>query len=370
MVAQIALHSNNSAPETFQLGHWKTFLKGNETASTNFFSAFTFLHLLPRCHRGTSLYLPTHGISFLEGKALLQSILWFFELPISGTTTKPTDSERLLQDTPILRCLRQLSDLITYQTFSSDSLAALWDAEPPRTQHACLFRLLQDINVLLDIFVRLVCPVYGDVPFFSTAAEYTVGTTQDITLLSPFYQVGISPIDPTASLERPSIFSAIATWENRVNTYYRDIANMDHRYLLSVPSTVLPPSYTNTPRDTNRTNTHTLTPGPVEAIRQHPPPSAGGPHAAYQQDTTGKQGKQKIFCKAVRPILQYTPNTLAGTVNPAALLKTLRPTPKLPSVDEQRQVPNTKAALTQPNALYISALIQCQPTQYQFTSRL
>jgi hypothetical protein len=136
-----------------------------------------------------------------------------------------------------------------------------------------------------------------------------------------------------AALERPSIFSAIATRKNRVNTYYRDISNMDQGYLRSVPSTVLPMSQAITQRDTLRTVIHPKPTGAVTGHQQYPPPQPGGTPVAEHGDSTGKQGKQKTFCIAVCPVLQYTSSTLAGTVNPAALLKTLRPTPKFPSVD-------------------------------------
>jgi hypothetical protein len=78
----------------------------------------------------------------------------------------------MVQTTPLLRGLDLLYEMVTAANYRGDNLVALWDSGGPRTQLECLYRLLQDVNGLLDIVISLVCPIYGEVPCFTARVSH------------------------------------------------------------------------------------------------------------------------------------------------------------------------------------------------------
>jgi hypothetical protein len=150
-------------------------------------------------------------VPFETGRALLQSIMWFCYLPLSGADLSQTlGRDELVRATPLLRGLSLLYDIVSAPPHAGDSLASSWDSEGARTRNACLYRLLQDVNWLFDVVASLVCPMYGDAPFFPASIRQRDGLNRTETLLSPYYALRDSPADPRNALERPNILAAFA----------------------------------------------------------------------------------------------------------------------------------------------------------------
>jgi hypothetical protein len=122
------------------------------------------------------------------------------------------------------------------------SLTTVWDSGGTRTQLACLYQRKQDVNGLLDAIISLVCPMYGDVPFFPASIRLCHGARRPEKLLSPYYTIRDSPLNERIALERPNILAAYATWENGVSTYYKVVVQMDPSDLMIAPPTMFYPS--------------------------------------------------------------------------------------------------------------------------------
>jgi hypothetical protein len=182
----------------FSQGHWRTYLDRNERPSSQYFHAFAFLNLLPY-HNTSELVFPATGVPFRDSVQMMTWIYWFLHLPIcKGASSDPT----ILRRTPLLHGIQTLSSLILGNAHSADSYATLWDSNPPSSQFSCLFRLLQDVNQLFDIFHSLVRPLYGSAPFFTAqqhGQHHQLGDHQ-VILLSPVYAKDNSPFTQTCSL--------------------------------------------------------------------------------------------------------------------------------------------------------------------------
>jgi hypothetical protein len=91
----------------------------------------------------------------------------------------------MVQATPLLRGLDLLYEMVTAADYRGDGLAALWDSGGPKTQLARLYRLLCDVNGLLDVVISFVYPTYGEVPFFTAQVSHGPAGHRPETLLSP-----------------------------------------------------------------------------------------------------------------------------------------------------------------------------------------
>jgi hypothetical protein len=58
-----------SAHEIFRMGNWKPFQHPKDSINTTYFNAFTFLHIIPGCHRGNILGFP-HMVYRITSDAL------------------------------------------------------------------------------------------------------------------------------------------------------------------------------------------------------------------------------------------------------------------------------------------------------------
>jgi hypothetical protein len=198
-----------SAHENFRSGNWKPFQNPRELINMNYFNAFTFLHIIPGCHRGNNLGFPPNGLLYNLGCVLLNSIRWFFKLPIAGSGRDYAGIEFLLQGTLVLRGLSHLQHCLTRQPFDSESLQQVWD-HSRHTQHACLYHMLWEVNSLLDTFFSLISVLFGEVPFFTAVVRTSDDKTETMVLLSPYYVSSESPLEPYYAVERSNILTAYA----------------------------------------------------------------------------------------------------------------------------------------------------------------
>jgi hypothetical protein len=174
----------------------------NKRPTLHYIHAFAFLNLLPY-HNTSEIFFPLEGVPFRDAMQLMTGMYWFLHLPISkSASTNPN----MLRRTPLLHGIQTLSSLPTGYAHSADSVAALWDSNPPASQMSCLFHLLQDVNhQLFDIFHSLVCPLYGSASFF-TAHGHSQPSHQGsckVILLSPIYSKENAPFTQTCSLAPP-----------------------------------------------------------------------------------------------------------------------------------------------------------------------
>jgi hypothetical protein len=325
----------------FRQGHWRTYLDRNERPSSQYFHAFAFLHLLPY-HNTSELFLPSGGVPFRDAVQLLTGIYWFLHLPICKSASS---NPNILRRTPLLHGIQTLSTLITGNAHSADSFAALWDSNPPASQLSCLFRLLQDVNQLFDIFHSLVRPLYGTAPFFM-AQQYNPhshqGTSQ-VILLSPLYAKDNSPFTQTCSLEPPNLLAAVASWDTRIRNYYDDVVNLESSQLRPIPSVMLQavpntmtaPNVIFQPPSTGPR----LTSGP-----KHPPGSlpnvstnsglAANTGPTSRASTKGK--RPRLFYRATKGFLSVVGGDNNTQVkSPAVILREASCTPKFPAKDNQ-----------------------------------
>jgi hypothetical protein len=99
-----------SVHENVRIGNWGRRIHLVIKQTTDSFSTFSFLHLIDGGNIGSSYGFPSEGVPFNTGRALLQSIVWFFQLPLSGaTTTEQFGRDTLVHFTTLLRGLAMLT---------------------------------------------------------------------------------------------------------------------------------------------------------------------------------------------------------------------------------------------------------------------
>jgi hypothetical protein len=249
--------------------------------------------------------IPPNGLSYNHGCAFLNSIRWFFELPIAGSGRDNAGIEFLLRGKLLLRGLSHLHHCITRQPFESDSLQQVWD-HSGHTQHACLHHMLWEVNSLLDTFVSLISPLFNEVPFFTAAVRTSNDTTEKLVLLSPYYASCESPLETHDAVERTSILTAYATWEERVHTYNRDIGQTVPARLAPAPGNMFLPG-------TGPNHLHSrdaAIPAPVERPhnRSTPDSNPNPPRNDNQTDNRSSAKKVRDLCivKLFRPCSNRT----------------------------------------------------------------
>jgi hypothetical protein len=169
---------------------------------------------------------------------VVSALIWFLNLGVSVPNNRHAKmSYNMSQHTPVINVLRSFYHRLQMTKSGHCTLAYVWDSNPPHSQWSCMYTVMMDINQLLEYMILLVNPLKGNKPL-RLAEEHDFDSQLHgsvLALVSPYYQPGMEPMDVGGYQDRPNLFSAIASWNERRRRYYQDICQINANNLTAAP---------------------------------------------------------------------------------------------------------------------------------------
>jgi hypothetical protein len=179
--------------------------------------------------------MPAKEVLFNNVIWLIKSLTWFLHLGISQPNQDPTayEASDYTVHTPLINTLCQFTFLLCKQRHEPNSLATLWDSNPPYSQWSCLYNALCDPNQLLHLFQQHALPVYSQPPIVLAQEDHVRPNV--MALVSPYNSSQDNPVEAFSYKERPNIFGAVAQWEEGTKNHYSNKGRLSSMDLTPAP---------------------------------------------------------------------------------------------------------------------------------------
>ena len=318
--------------EAFRCGNWRCSTNtSREGPSTKYFSAFSILTLLE--DSGGLPLLPSGGLSFKTGMKTIECLFWLMGLtPLSKVDERRGGNPSLVvESTPLLRTMHQfISILRRNEDDAYNSVASVWESDPPYSQLSVTYTILRDFDELFDLFLRLVKPPGSPSPYMKVCEQWQAGDFgQDEAAVTSLFTAAASPLDQNGMDTEVNIFAALQTWMSEKQTYYnRQLPRVHASQLLAVPANFVNGKLARVPAAQL-----------VQQNNRDPTDNNDGLRNGKTRKTPGKNNANEqevsvVPAKAVKPLLQWGPlatPTVTGD-GPMSVCRDVRPKSTVPNV--------------------------------------
>jgi hypothetical protein len=204
--------------DSFRYGNWKAVDSVKELGDLSLhFSAYSILAWLPDSV-SIQYRFPSFGVCFQDAINLLSNLIWLIAVPVVSRAGSLSDQMVIQHKTYILIALDALLKALQTVRSHYGNLQRLWDKDV-ESKHKCMFRLINDIDMIFSCFRLLIRPFEKPTIFYPAIHCSRPNSTEFV--LWSFYTMHSCPRFLSPSDDPPHLAQAISTLSSQFANQWR-----------------------------------------------------------------------------------------------------------------------------------------------------